>query len=132
MKKLNLAIIILLLVFQTVLSPISVFADEGEPPVTPPTESSEDAGTSSGGEGDDPNVTSGDTAEVTTPEDKTKPEEKPQLMMPLGAPVGYPAENMQADVTMSFSGLKLFSQGGTLITNATDLANYSGAKPKKG
>ena len=132
MKKLNLAIIILLLVFQTVLSPISVLADEGEPPVTPPTESSEDAGTGSDGEGDDPNVTSGDTAEVTTPEDKTKPEEKPQLMLPLGAPVGYPAENMQADVTMSFSGLKLFSQGGTLITNATDLANYSGAKPKKG
>jgi len=51
--------------------------------------------------------------------------------MPLGAPVGYPVENMQADVTMSFSGLKLFSQGGTLITNATDLANYSGPKPKR-
>lgn len=40
MKKLNIAIIILLLVFQTVLSPISVFADESQPPVTPSNEMS--------------------------------------------------------------------------------------------
>ncbi len=157
MKKLNIAIIILLLVFQTVLSPISVFADESQPPVTPQNESSENTVIDSDGEEGNPNIPSElpseDTAEVTTPEDETKSEEQPegqpegqpeeqpeeeqlenqpQLIMPLGAPVGYPIENMQADVTMSFSGLKLFSQGGTLITNATDLANYSGPKPKKG
>ncbi|MGK4117595.1 collagen binding domain-containing protein [Lysinibacillus capsici] len=177
MKKLNIAIIILLLVFQTVLSPISVFADESQPPVTPQNESSENTVIDSNGEVGNQNTTSEipseDAAEVTTPEDETKSEEQtegqqeeqpeeqpkgqqeeqpeeqqegqpeeqqeeeqlenqPQLIMPLGAPVGYPVENMQADVTMSFSGLKLFSQGGTLITNATDLANYSGPKPKKG
>ncbi|WP_445479304.1 collagen binding domain-containing protein [Lysinibacillus irui] len=45
LKKLNIAIILLLLVFQTVLSPISVFADEIDPATTPPTESSEDVAT---------------------------------------------------------------------------------------
>ncbi|WP_175401753.1 collagen binding domain-containing protein [Lysinibacillus xylanilyticus] len=71
LKQLNIAIILLLLVFQTVLSPISVFAAEGElpavetgtdtgtstgstgevvPPVTPPVETGGDADTSSTGE----------------------------------------------------------------------------------
>lgn len=54
MKKLNIAIIILLLVFQTVLSPISVFADESQPPVTPSNESSQDVGTNLGDEGELP------------------------------------------------------------------------------
>ncbi|WP_413364019.1 collagen binding domain-containing protein [Lysinibacillus sp. 3P01SB] len=54
MKKFNLAIITLLLVFQTIISPISVFADVAEPISTPPTETSEDAGTTtdSGDEGE--------------------------------------------------------------------------------
>ncbi|WP_369594523.1 collagen binding domain-containing protein [Lysinibacillus pakistanensis] len=108
MKKLNLAIIILLLVFQTVLSPISVFADEGEPPVTPPTESTEDAGTGSDGEGDDPNVTSGDTAEVTVPEDE--PTAAPLNVTPLNACVG-PQE--LAGVTLTQFDMNI---GGNAIT----------------
>jgi len=43
LKQLNIAIILLLLVFQTVLSPISVFAAEGE--LAPPAESGADEGT---------------------------------------------------------------------------------------
>ncbi|MGN7118108.1 collagen binding domain-containing protein [Lysinibacillus odysseyi] len=45
MKKFNLAIITLLLVFQTILSPISVFADVADPISLPSTEASDDAGT---------------------------------------------------------------------------------------
>ncbi|WP_421052522.1 hypothetical protein, partial [Lysinibacillus capsici] len=67
MKKLNIAIIILLLVFQTVLSPISVFADESQPPVTPQNESSENTVIDSNGEVGNQNTTSEDAAEVTTP-----------------------------------------------------------------
>ncbi len=53
MKKFNLAIIILLLVFQTVLSPISVFATESEPIAS--------------SEGNDVNTSSTDETTVTSP-----------------------------------------------------------------
>ncbi|MFJ7370201.1 collagen binding domain-containing protein [Lysinibacillus sp. NPDC098008] len=61
MKKFNLAIITLLLVFQTVLSPISVLAAEGDP-VLPPVASTE---------GDDANTNADNTDEpsVTVPEE---------------------------------------------------------------
>ncbi|MFJ7668544.1 collagen binding domain-containing protein [Lysinibacillus sp. NPDC097195] len=48
MKKLNLAIITLLLVFQTVLSPISVFADDVDSTLPPSTEVGTDEGTEEG------------------------------------------------------------------------------------
>lgn len=53
MKKFNLAIIILLLVFQTVLSPISVFATESEPIAS--------------SEGNDVDTSSTDETTVTSP-----------------------------------------------------------------
>ncbi|MGG2084414.1 collagen binding domain-containing protein [Lysinibacillus pakistanensis] len=123
MKKLNLAIIILLLVFQTVLLPISVFADEGEPPVTPPTESTEDAGTGSDGEGDDPNVTSGDTAEVTTPEDETQ-----TLIMPLAEPL--PPVDLTASARLDVFELKI--NGADVLPPAftTELAQNQQANGK--
>ena len=55
LKKLNIAIILLLLVFQTVLSPISVFANDVDPNEEAPVVDSEEGAetmTSSSGEGE--------------------------------------------------------------------------------
>ncbi|WP_433595821.1 collagen binding domain-containing protein [Lysinibacillus xylanilyticus] len=54
LKRLNIAIILMLLVFQTVLSPISVFAVEQEQPVAPAVESGEDDGIGTTGEVEQP------------------------------------------------------------------------------
>ena len=123
MKKFNIAIIILLLVFQTVLSPISVFADEGQPPVTPPSESSGDAGTGSGGEGDDPNVTSGDTAEVTAPEDEVQ-----SLIMPLAAPL--PPVDLTASARLEVFELKINGTNVVPPAFTTELAQNQQANGK--
>ena len=62
-KKINIVILTMLLMFQTVLSPILVFADQVIPPITPSEAPlATDAGTSL--EGDDSKVASGDSATV--------------------------------------------------------------------
>ncbi|WP_341301556.1 collagen binding domain-containing protein [Lysinibacillus sp. FSL H8-0500] len=174
MKKFNLAIIILLLVFQTILSPLSVLAAEGDPilPVentdtgdtgsdpgdeAQPTNEAEPAGTETGdsseteatepsppideeaGNDSEPVVsdeegatdteegTDAETDEVTAPEEEQQQLDDP--ILPLMELFAAPADSMQGEVSMSFVNLIL---NGTPITNATDLANYSGPKPKKG
>lgn len=81
LKKLNIAIILLLLVFQTVLSPISVFADEIDPATTPPTESSEGVATttSSSDEGElSPPATSEEGGNVENGEPSVTPPTAPE------------------------------------------------------
>ncbi|MFS0817887.1 collagen binding domain-containing protein [Lysinibacillus sp. 1P01SD] len=183
LKKLNIAIILLLLVFQTVLSPISVFAAEGndirpientntgsgtskEPeltneaePVEQPTETPAvpegDASTDNGAESTEPSQPSneevGNDSEPVVPDEEGATEtgedtdtetdetdeavtpEEEQLEEPMQAdtpmPLAFTPESMQADISMSFKNLIL---NGTPIRDATDLANYSGPKPRKG
>ncbi|MFJ7889544.1 collagen binding domain-containing protein [Lysinibacillus xylanilyticus] len=83
LKRLNIAIILMLLVFQTVLSPISVFAVEQEQPVAPAVESGEDDGIGTTGEVEQPETpkelgngegtSTGSTGEVEQPETPKKP-----------------------------------------------------------
>ncbi len=78
MKKLNLAIITLLLVFQTVLSPLSVFAEEGESSLPPSVETGTDGTTSdSAGTGDTdlPVPTPGETGEAGGADSSSDPTE---------------------------------------------------------
>ncbi|MGY3186836.1 collagen binding domain-containing protein [Lysinibacillus sp. TE18511] len=186
LKQLNIAIILLLLVFQTVLSPISVFASETvpntgvtetpettdttspeepgadtgtlEPPVkteevkdpgTPPTDIDNSGGTVEEGksvdspeQSEDPNAPTEESKATEEDSDLAKPEpieeealeeknienkelaEDPASEMKLG--------DMQGDIKMSFSGLRLLDSNAVLIKDATDLANYSGPNPKKG
>ncbi|MEC1176910.1 collagen binding domain-containing protein [Metasolibacillus meyeri] len=72
-KKINIAMLTMLLVFQTVIGPLSVFADEVIiPEQTPPvTEESNDTGAGEGAS------TTGDTATVEPEEDEEKPQAAP-------------------------------------------------------
>lgn len=130
-KKINIAMLTILLVFQTFIGPLSVFAEEdlsSLPPAEDNNAGTEQKDTTSGGdtgEGidsgeDDSATTSGDTADVQLPT------VAPLNIGPLAAPA-----NMQGDVAMSFTGLKLFNANGALI-DESNISSYSGPKPKKG
>lgn len=88
MKKLNLAIITLLLVFQTVLSPISVFAEDTEPAVPPAVEAGNDETTSNSPETGNPDAT------VPTPGETDNPD----------ATVPTPGETGNPDATVPTPG----------------------------
>ncbi|MGE7695802.1 collagen binding domain-containing protein [Lysinibacillus sp. NPDC094177] len=125
-KKLNIAIILMLLVFQTVLSPISVFAAEGEPPavktgtdtgtgstggivphVTPPAETGGDAGTGSKGDAvphvTPPAETGGDAGTGTGSADELPP----------------PAEAGKEDGTKADSGSEVKDSSGDMQDETT-------------
>ncbi|MFJ7407880.1 MULTISPECIES: collagen binding domain-containing protein [unclassified Lysinibacillus] len=159
MKKLNLAIITLLLVFQTVLSPISVFAEEGDSSLPPSVESGNDGTTSdSGGTGDpDSTVTTpGETGEAggadsgsdsteilpdeTEKDDVTEGEEKPSGEKPEEntpdeealnvAPLALAADDMQGDVGGLSAGIRLTGPNGDVITDSSQIP--ADTAPKKG
>ncbi|MEK5330070.1 collagen binding domain-containing protein [Lysinibacillus sp. FSL W8-0992] len=159
MKKLNLAIITLLLVFQTVLSPISVFAEEGDSSLPPSVESGNDGTTSdTTGTGDpDSTVTiPGETGEAggadsgsdsteilpdeTEKDDVTEGEEKPSGEKPEEntpdeealnvAPLALTAGDMQGDVVATLAGIRLTGPTGDVITEASAIP--ADTAPKKG
>ncbi|MGE7842393.1 collagen binding domain-containing protein [Lysinibacillus sp. NPDC093712] len=159
MKKLNLAIITLLLVFQTVLSPISVFAEEGDSTLPPSVESGNDGTTSdTAGTGDsDPAVTiPGETGEAdgadsgsdsteilpeeTENDDVTEGEEKPSEevtdtntpeIAPMNiAPLALTAGDMQGDVVGLSAGIRLTGPTGDVITDSSQIP--ADTAPKKG
>uniref|UniRef100_UPI000D323C5A collagen binding domain-containing protein n=1 Tax=Metasolibacillus meyeri TaxID=1071052 RepID=UPI000D323C5A len=78
-KKINIAMLTMLLVFQTVIGPLSVFADEVIiPEQTPPATGVDDGTESANGEKDGTSTTSGDTADVENLE-----KNKPLLIQPF-------------------------------------------------
>jgi len=159
MKKLNLAIITLLLVFQTVLSPLSVFAEEGDSSLPPSVETGTDGTTSdSAGTGDTdlPVPTPGETGEAggadsssdpteilpgdTESGDVTEGEEKPSGDKPEEttpneealkvAPLAIAAGDMQGNVAGLSAGIRLTGPTGDVITDSSQIP--ADAAPKKG
>ncbi|WP_042470736.1 collagen binding domain-containing protein [Bacillus ndiopicus] len=109
-KKINIAMLTMLLVFQTFIGPLSVFADETTIPEQPPaTEESDDTEVGGGAElgAGDETTTTPDSADVTVPQ-----------ATPLN--VGpFAAASMDGDVTLTFVNL---ITGGKTITNAAEAA----------
>ncbi|MEG0258337.1 MAG: collagen binding domain-containing protein, partial [Lysinibacillus sp.] len=151
MKKLNVAILTLLLVFQTVLSPISVLAvdapvNNSETGETASTNTSEQTPT-------EPSTGELETQAPVADEVVSKPVDIVQQdlaasldpsvidedaaadqMGTLNAPEGtaFVPSSMQSDIEMTFAGLKLYNNSNSLIKDATDLGNFTGNSPKKG
>ncbi|TKI65359.1 LPXTG cell wall anchor domain-containing protein [Lysinibacillus mangiferihumi] len=104
MKKLNLAIITLLLVFQTVLSPISVLAEDTGSSVPPAVEANSDEPTSNSPETGNPDAT------VPTPSDTGNPD----------ATVPTPGETGNPDATVPTPGETGEVDGTDANTGGTD------------
>jgi len=140
MKKLNLAIITLLLVFQTVLSPISVFADDLGSTLPPSTEQGTNEVTADGTtdvpesgdltgeiEGED---ATGETGDEVAGEEE--PAEETDGNTPEGTLLNEPlsAGDMQGDVVGVSAGIRLTGPTGDIISNSSQIP--TDAAPQKG